>query len=204
MAKKGWIVGLGPGALLAIVLGQFADARWVGSGDAVVGLGQHHRDSRLSRAYPSPEALLKHLLSRSLTLAYPKEDDYRHALYWLRWLAYRMSASRDLRWWDIPSWTPYWQRALPPSVMFGTAMGLVFGFGGGPTAGPLTGALTAVSGLIAGAIAGPAFARGSPRASGGGGRPLPRSPTLFWDPLGSPSPSWSSLSSWVGRSPASW
>ncbi|MEV0703297.1 hypothetical protein AB0I53_36000 [Saccharopolyspora sp. NPDC050389] len=62
--------------------------------------------------HPDPDALLQHLLARSLTLAYPDSAEHAHATRWLSWIAEHMGSSRDLRWWDIPTWTPRWQLLL--------------------------------------------------------------------------------------------
>jgi hypothetical protein len=58
-----------------------------------------------AHAHPTPDALLQHLLIRSLVLAYPKSAEREHATHWLSWIAHHMDTNRDLRWWDIPTWT---------------------------------------------------------------------------------------------------
>ena len=59
------------------------------------------------RAYPTPEALRRHLLARFICRAYPEQDEREHASRWLAWIAHQLGASRDLLWWEIPSWTPF-------------------------------------------------------------------------------------------------
>jgi hypothetical protein len=80
-----------------------------------------------THAHPTPEALLQHLLARSLALAYPDPAEHRHATRWLSWIAQHMDTSRDLRWWDIPTWTPRWQLRLAFGLTGGIAGGLAFG-----------------------------------------------------------------------------
>lgn len=79
------------------------------------------------QAHPTPDALLRHLLARSLDLAYPDRAEREHALRWLSWIARRMGTSRDLRWWDIPTWIPAWQRRLAPGSSVGFVVGLMDG-----------------------------------------------------------------------------
>jgi hypothetical protein len=62
------------------------------------------------RVHPTPNALLQHLLARSLDLAYPDPSQRQHAIRWLGWIAHQMGDTMDLRWWDIPTWLPQWQR----------------------------------------------------------------------------------------------
>lgn len=69
--------------------------------------------------HPDPGALQRHLLARSLTLAYPDEAEYARARRWLSWIAQHMGNNRDLRWWDIPTWTPRWQLRLAAGLAGG-------------------------------------------------------------------------------------
>jgi hypothetical protein len=57
------------------------------------------------QTYPTPEALRRGLLDRTLTLAYPDQAEREQAVSWLGWIAGRMAESRDLRWSDIPAWS---------------------------------------------------------------------------------------------------
>ncbi|HVQ93709.1 MAG TPA: hypothetical protein VMU51_21910 [Mycobacteriales bacterium] len=102
-----------------------------------------------TRAYPDPPALLRHLLGRSLTLAYPDPAERQHATRWLTWIAQHMGTSRDLRWWDLPTWTPVYPMAadVPRTLVLrrptrrelrsllgtGLGTGLMVGFLGGFT-----------------------------------------------------------------------
>jgi NACHT domain-containing protein len=99
------------------------------------------------KAHPSPEALLRHLLTRYLTLAYPDQSEYTHATYWLSWIAHHMGTNRDLRWWDIPAWAPRWQ--VP--FLFGLIVTLVVGGMAGLVVEPETGL---VLGPVVGGMAG--------------------------------------------------
>ncbi|PRX15851.1 NACHT domain-containing protein [Actinoplanes italicus] len=76
-------------------------------------------------SYRDPESLNRHLLMRTLNLAYPDRREREHAVYWLGWLAGRMMTSRELPWWDIPRWRT--QRRLPlaaPGVWLLAVLGL--------------------------------------------------------------------------------
>ncbi|CAM3760809.1 NACHT domain-containing NTPase [Kibdelosporangium persicum] len=91
-----------------------------------------------TRAYPSPDTLLQHLLARSLILAYPDPAERARATRWLSWMARNMGARRDLLWWDILAWVPSWPTrlvfglvaALPVCLTGGRGvlLGLVIGF----------------------------------------------------------------------------
>jgi uncharacterized membrane protein len=71
--------------------------------------------------FTSVEAVGEHLIDQFLVTAYPDERHRKHATNWLAWIAYHMGTSRDLQWWDIPSWIPGWKLRL--------CRGLVAGFG---------------------------------------------------------------------------
>jgi hypothetical protein len=88
------------------------------------------------------EGLRRHLLARTLDLAYPNEDERQQVVRWLAWIAYHMGASRDLRWWQIPTWIPARQTRLAVGLLAGLAFGLAFGLAGG-----LAGGLTARPGV---------------------------------------------------------
>ncbi|MFG1955598.1 NACHT domain-containing protein [Micromonospora sp. NPDC048830] len=78
-----------------------------------------------SRAYRTPEKLLRHLFNRQFELAYPDGRQRRHARRWLGWIARNMGENRQLRWWDIPSWVPRHRRHLVFRTAFGIHAGLV-------------------------------------------------------------------------------
>jgi hypothetical protein len=100
--------------------------------------------------YPTPEAVLRHLLARSLILAYPEAAERKHAIQWLAWVASHMGVDRDLRWWDIPTWAPGWQRGLAAGLVGGLVFGLAVGLAVGLVGGQ-------VSGLAAGLVFGVVF-----------------------------------------------
>ncbi len=80
-----------------------------------------------TQAHPTPEALLQHLLARSLTLAYPDPAEHQRATWWLSWIARHMGTSRELRWWDIPTWIPRWQIGLVAGLGAGVGVGVEIG-----------------------------------------------------------------------------
>ena len=125
------------------------------------------------------QALRGHLLDQILVTAYPDPRRRAHAAYWLGWIAHQMNTqpagpTRDLRWWDIPSWVFRWPRqfvgALVGGLIFGLVGGLpaggVFGFVGGLVGGLAVGLVVGRSG--ADAATGPpsaATAAFTPRAA---------------------------------------
>jgi hypothetical protein len=67
------------------------------------------------------------LLDQILVAAYPDARVRTHATYWLGWLAHKMATQpsgpiRDLRWWQIPSWTPRWRIALTGALIGGLSV----------------------------------------------------------------------------------
>nr|WP_296070007.1 hypothetical protein [uncultured Actinoplanes sp.] len=62
--------------------------------------------------FPAAAQLRRHLLLRTLALAYPDPAEQAHAVHWLQWIAGRMIETRDLRWWDIPRWWAGQRRPL--------------------------------------------------------------------------------------------
>jgi hypothetical protein len=109
--------------------------------------------------FPTPSAVIEHLIDRFLITAYPEERQREHAITWLAWIAHHMGTSQDLQWWDIPSWIPRWKLRLTRGVMVGLAIGLVIviggiPFGGKPEAMLYTGlACGLLAGLVAGLVA---------------------------------------------------
>jgi len=82
-----------------------------------------------TRTHPTTTALMQHLLIASLDAAYPDPAEREYVTRWLTWIAGRLGTNRDLRWWDIPTWMSSGPQELR------TALGLMFGLGGGLVAG---------------------------------------------------------------------
>jgi hypothetical protein len=95
--------------------------------------------------YDSTDALLRHLLARSLELAYPSIPDREHATGWLAWIARHLDARRDLRWWEIPGWmASRWPHlelwaGLAAGLVAGPAAGLAYGLRAGLASGLIFG-----------------------------------------------------------------
>jgi hypothetical protein len=77
--------------------------------------------------YPTDQQLRADLLARVLLAAYPDQPAREHATRWLSWIAAHMGQSRDLAWWQIPTWTPQWQIKLAVGLVVGLVSGLVSG-----------------------------------------------------------------------------
>ena len=73
------------------------------------------------------ESLREHLIDQVLVAAYPDEHQRVHATRWLAWIAQHMGTSRDLLWWNIPTWIPRWQLRLAAGLAAGLVSGLVSG-----------------------------------------------------------------------------
>jgi hypothetical protein len=71
--------------------------------------------------FPTVKAITAHLIDQLLVTAYPDERHRAHAVHWLSWIAARMGAGQDLRWWDIPSWVPRWQLRVARGLEAGAA-----------------------------------------------------------------------------------
>lgn len=101
-----------------------------------------------TRVHPTSQALLRFLLQRSVVLAYPDEEERRHAVAWLSWIARRMGTGRDLRWWDLPTWMASPGSRLAAGVLTGLVVGVVSGVGLGAgsvwSAGAMIGTALAV------------------------------------------------------------
>ena len=88
--------------------------------------------------FPTVAAVREHLIDQLLVSAYPQERHRARAVRGLAWTACHMGSSRDLRWWDIPTWVPGWQIhvvratgfALAGAIGFGLAFGLNSGDAG--------------------------------------------------------------------------
>jgi hypothetical protein len=70
------------------------------------------------------EEVCEYLFDRFLTTAYPDEAQRVHATRWLSWIAYNMGTSRDLSWWDIPTWIPRWKLRLTRGIVSGITIAL--------------------------------------------------------------------------------
>ncbi len=68
-----------------------------------------------------------HLLARTFNRAYPEERGWAAKREWLRWLAVNMGQDRNLRWWQIPSWTPVWRQRTVISLLAGLLVGGALG-----------------------------------------------------------------------------
>ena len=129
----------------------------------------------LEPKFATEEALRGHLVDQVLITAYPDKRKYDHAVYWLGWIGHHMNTqatggTRDLRWWDIPSWAFRWRLQLLGALVGGVVAGiaaslLLFGLellslnvglvvglglpsGGGVLAGTLAGLVVGRSGGI--------------------------------------------------------
>jgi hypothetical protein len=104
--------------------------------------------------HPTPDALLRHLLTRSLVLAFPDEAQRAHATYWLSWIARRMGTDRDLRWWDIVTWMPRWKLKLGTGLVLGVIaalpVALAMGLLGGAPVGAVAGLVVWSSSVLKG------------------------------------------------------
>ena len=113
------------------------------------------RDLLDEDTYPSADDLLRHLLARFLTLAYPDPKQRGHALEWLAWIARHMGTNRDLAWWDIFYWIPQRQVCVELGLVAGVTAGLVAGVAAGLVAGVAAGLVAGVAaGLVAGVAVG--------------------------------------------------
>ena len=124
------------------------------------------RDLLDEDTYPSPDDLLRYLLARFLTLAYPDPKQRDHALDWLAWIARHMGTNRDLAWWDIFYWIPGHKVSVELGLVAGLVFGLVGGLVGGLVLGPVFGL---VGGLVFGLVGGLASGQGRAQTGAGGG-----------------------------------
>ncbi|MFG2043736.1 NACHT domain-containing protein [Dactylosporangium sp. NPDC048998] len=99
-----------------------------------------------SDSHPTPDALLRHLLVRSVFFAYPDRAERLYAAEWLSLIASCLDGGRDLRWWDISTWAPLKQRVvffglLGPVIglAVGLAVALVVGLAVGLAVGVVVG-----------------------------------------------------------------
>lgn len=109
--------------------------------------------------FTNVDAVRVHLIDQLLITAYPDERHRERITSWLAWIARHMGTSRDLPWWQIPTWIPHWKlhiaRGLAVGLVVATTaafaaahvVGLVAGHVKGPTA-------TIVAGLMFGIGAG--------------------------------------------------
>jgi hypothetical protein len=127
------------------------------------------RDPRelLTAELPDEGTVRNRLLDQFLVAAYPDPRKRAHATYWLGWTAHQMHTqadgpTRDLCWWDIPSW-------LARQTQFGGALvGAVVGGLVGGLVGAFLGALLGVLWVIVGVLLGVGLGIGLGGGLGGG------------------------------------
>ncbi|MFC7279841.1 hypothetical protein ACFQS1_38285 [Paractinoplanes rhizophilus] len=100
--------------------------------------------------YRSSDALRRHLFTRLLAHAYPDPAEHARALFWLTWIARHLHGTRDIRWWEIPTWTA--RTTLTRLVVgflgglvAGLIGGLMFGLVGGLAIGPPVGLMVGLT-----------------------------------------------------------
>ena len=78
--------------------------------------------------FDSADSVREHLIDQLLVAAYPDEQRRGEATAWLAWVARQMGPSRDLSWWEIPTWIPHWKLHLLRGLMVGLSMGAAAAF----------------------------------------------------------------------------
>lgn len=78
------------------------------------------------------------LIERVLDQAYPDTEQRKQATHWLTWVASNLKGSRDIRWWDIPRWTPHLRPILALITILGGAILVILGPKNGITMAILT------------------------------------------------------------------
>ena len=78
-----------------------------------------------SGKFPTSEAITARLIDQFLRAAYPDARRRAHNVRWLSWIAARMGASQDLRWWDIPGWVPRWRLRLTRALLAGAVTWII-------------------------------------------------------------------------------
>lgn len=95
-----------------------------------------HADPRGLTEFTDEQALRRHLIKRSLTVAYPDDRERDHATYWLGWIAHHMGPDqRDFAWWQLSTWVNQSRLRLTTILLVGTitipilalVTGLLFG-----------------------------------------------------------------------------
>jgi hypothetical protein len=86
----------------------------------------------LDPGHATRQAVLNSILGAFVKHAYPMGKEHDQAVRWLSWIAQQMNADksgalRDLRWWDIPTWIPNWQRRLTAGLTAEVSYGVVAG-----------------------------------------------------------------------------
>jgi hypothetical protein len=94
--------------------------------------------------FATVDAISEHLFDQLLITAYPDEDQRVQVTRWLAWIAHRMGTSRDLPWWEIPTWIPRWKLHVARGLAIGLIAGVVAAF-----------MARQVVGLVAGHVHGP-------------------------------------------------
>jgi len=98
------------------------------------------------------EALRQHLIDQLLVTAYPDQRRRAYATSWLTWIASQMGTSRDLPWWDIPTWVPRWKLHLARGLTIGVIVGSVTAFAATHLVGLVTGHIHGPTATIASAL----------------------------------------------------
>ena len=107
----------------------------------------------LSSRIHTEQDLRDQLLDQTLITAYPEPGRRAHATRWLGWIAHHMgtphdpSWTRDLAWWQIPTWIQRRHLKLLAGLVFGLLVGLVVGLVVGLMVGLVFGL---VGGLVVG------------------------------------------------------
>jgi hypothetical protein len=102
--------------------------------------------------FATVEALREHLIDYSLFSAYPDKHQRARAISQLAWIARHMETSRDLHWWDIPTWIRPWQIHVTRALGFGLAGAIGFTLAFGLPIPPFGLAVTALVGGFWGGI----------------------------------------------------
>jgi hypothetical protein len=97
-------------------------------------------------------ALREHLIDYALVSAYPDKQQRARATSQLAWIARHMEASRDLHWWDIPTWIRPWQIHVTRALGFGFAGAIAFTLALAVPIPPFGFAATALVGMVWGGI----------------------------------------------------
>lgn len=121
--------------------------------------GGNPRDLADRPGFATSEDLMRHLLGKSLELAYPDEAERRRAVGWLSWMAQELGGDRDLRWWSIPSWDRLSLSitAVTGGLIVGAIVGggcaLAWGALAGVVGGSITGLGTAIAIALSNGVA---------------------------------------------------
>jgi hypothetical protein len=103
--------------------------------------------------FPTVEAFRQHLIDQLLVTAYPDQRRRAHVTSWLTWTASQMGTSRDLPWWDIPTWIPPWKLHVARWLTIAVIVGSVTAFAATHLVGLVTGHIYGPTATIASALA---------------------------------------------------